>query len=249
VVRPSTLCARRAALVLLVLATTIAADGPAPPEPVSFSTADGGTVHADLYGAGERGVVLAHGGRFDKASWREQALALAAAGFRVLALDFRGYGASRGGRPTTDPYADLHLDVLAAVRYLRGNGAKSVAVVGGSMGATAAAEAAVDSPGAIDRLVLLAPGAIDAPERVAGPKLYVITRDDPRADGSPRLVGLREQFERAPEPKELLVLEGSAHAQFIFATADGPRLLAEILRFLTDPPPGGGAGQPAGGPR
>src|SRR2546429_5397638 len=32
----------------------------------------------------------------------------------------------------------LHLDVLAAVRYLRKNGAKSVSVVGGSMGGGAA---------------------------------------------------------------------------------------------------------------
>jgi hypothetical protein len=31
----------------------------------------------------------------------------------------------------------------------------------------------------------------------------------------------------------LLVLEGSAHAQFIFATDQGERLMAEILRFLS----------------
>lgn len=44
---------------------------------------------------------LAHGGRFKKVSWAPQARVLAAAGFRVLALDFRGYGASRG--PGVDP--------------------------------------------------------------------------------------------------------------------------------------------------
>jgi pimeloyl-ACP methyl ester carboxylesterase len=42
-------------------------------------------------------VVLAHGARFNKASWAKQAEVLAKTGFRVLAIDFRGYGKSRGG--------------------------------------------------------------------------------------------------------------------------------------------------------
>lgn len=58
-------------------------------EHVSFATSDGGTVYADVYGKGDRGVVLAHGGRFNKESWEKQARTLAAAGFRVLAIDFR----------------------------------------------------------------------------------------------------------------------------------------------------------------
>jgi hypothetical protein len=40
---------------------------------------------------------------------------------------------------------------------------------------------------------------------------------------------------QTPEPKELIVLEGSAHAQFIFATDQGERLMREILRFLSAP--------------
>jgi len=45
---------------------------------VSFATEDGGVVYADLYGSGESGVVLAHGGRFTKESWQPQAEKLAA---------------------------------------------------------------------------------------------------------------------------------------------------------------------------
>ena len=41
-------------------------------------------VAADVYGTGGRGVVLAHGGRFDKSSWKTQAQALADGGFRVV---------------------------------------------------------------------------------------------------------------------------------------------------------------------
>ena len=40
---------------------------------VSFPTEDGGVVFADVYGTGERAVVLAHGGRFNEESWAKQA--------------------------------------------------------------------------------------------------------------------------------------------------------------------------------
>jgi pimeloyl-ACP methyl ester carboxylesterase len=205
------------------------------PTEVSFPTQDGGTVYADLYGRGERGVVLAHGGRFDKGSWEEQARALAEAGFRVLAIDFRGRGRSRGGAASGSDDG-LRFDVLAAVRYLRKGGAKTVSVVGGSMGGGAAAEASIEAaPGEIDRLVLLAHAPIEHPERIKGRKLFITARDDPRADGTPRLVGIRDQYERAQQPKELVILEGSAHAQFIFQTDQAARLMREILRFLSAP--------------
>src|SRR2546430_15674365 len=123
---------------------------------ISFPTEDGGLIFADVYGEGERAVVLAHGGRFNKESWAKQAQTLAAAGFRVLALDFRGYGKSKGPGDSQPMDAPLHLDVLAAVRYLRTNGAKTVSIVGGSMGGGAAGDASIASqPGEIDRVVFL----------------------------------------------------------------------------------------------
>src|ERR1039457_2445262 len=59
---------------------------------VSFPAPDGFRLRADLYGKGPRGLVLAHGGRFTMESWDKQARIFAKAGFRVLSLDFRGYG-------------------------------------------------------------------------------------------------------------------------------------------------------------
>jgi hypothetical protein len=68
-----------------------------------------------------------------------------------------------------------------------------------------------------------------------GRKLFVVGRDDADGDGSRRLDQIREQFEKAPDPKQLVILESSAHAQFLFETDQGPRLMSEILRFLQGP--------------
>lgn len=210
----------KAVLTALALAGIAAAQ-----KHVSFPTQDGGLIHADLYGDGERGVVLAHGAQFEKSSWAKQAAVLSNAGFRALAIDFRGYGESRGGAQ-----ADRYLDVLAAVDYLRHAGCKTVSVLAGSMGAAAAADASAESAaGAIDRLVLLAPAPIREPGRLKGRKLFISSRGDPRA------AGIRQQFEAAPDPKQLVWLEGSAHAQHIFATDQGERLMREILQFLAAP--------------
>ncbi len=211
--------------------------GCAGPRTVVLPTQDQGLVYADVYGDSERGLVLAHGGRFTKESWSQQAAIFEAAGFRVVAIDFRGRGQSRGGRgwsEGSEPDEGTHLDVLAAVRYLHRTGAKTVSIVGASFGGWAAAKAAVEAtPGEIANLVLLAT-PIDEPERLSGRTLFITTREDFRGDGILRLPEIRETYQRAPEPKELVILEGSAHAQHIFATDQGDRLLEEILRFLDD---------------
>ncbi len=208
-------------------------------EPASFSTDDGGRIHAQLYGTGVRAVVLAHGGQFDKESWAPQARAIADAGFRVLALDFRGYGDSVGPKQQDPIGAPLHLDVLGAVRYLRAAGATSVAVVGASLGGMAGGDAARQaSPGEIDRLVFLASGTSlqeGTPAPISIRSLFIVAREDADGEGTLRLPGIRAEYERAAEPKRLVVIEGSAHAQALFATQDAEGVLAEIVEFLSAP--------------
>jgi hypothetical protein len=127
-------------------------------------------------------------------------------------------------------------NVLAAVRYLHANGAKTVSVVGASMGGDTAEGALGEAkPGEIDRVVLLAHGAYGPPERLKGRKLFIVSRDDLGSGDKPRLTKIRAQYDKAPDPKELVILEGSAHAQFIFQTDQGERLMSEILRFLSAP--------------
>ena len=199
---------------------------------VSFATEDGGTIAADLYGSGEQGLVLAHGGQFTKESWAPQARQFAAAGFRVLAFDFRGFGKSHGPGEKDFDTAPFQLDVLAAVRYLKSVGAKSVAVVGGSFGGAAAGDASIAArPGEIERIVMLG-GAPNGPaEKLKTPSLWIVARDDTSGSG-PRLPGILKQYDKAPEPKKLIVLEGSAHAQYLFQTDQGERVMREILAFL-----------------
>src|ERR1035438_3871035 len=200
---------------------------------VSFPAEDGGTVYADVYGKGEKGIVLAHGGRFNKESWEKQARILEGAGYRVLAFDFRGYGKSRAPGQSDPMTAPLHLDVLAAVRYLRKTGAKSVSVVGASMGGGAAGDASIASrPGEIDRLVLLGAAPNGPADKLQSSTLFIVARDDASGDG-PRLPRIHEQYEKAPGPKELIILDGSAHAQYLFQTDQGDRVMGEILRFLS----------------
>ncbi len=200
---------------------------------VSFSTEDGAVIYADVYGTGDRGVVLAHGGRLTKESWSRQAQQLARAGFHVLAFDFRGFGQSHGPGDSDVFAAPMQLDVLAAVRELRKNGATTVAVVGGSFGGSAAADASIASrPGEINRLVLLAASGNGSAVKIKAPLLEIVARDDANDDG-PRLPRIRAWFNNVPQPKKLIVLDGSAHAQFLFQTDQSERIMKAIIRFLS----------------
>jgi pimeloyl-ACP methyl ester carboxylesterase len=218
---------------VLSLAILLLTGAAYPQTTVSFPTEDGGLVYADLYGSGDRGVVLVHGGRFNKESWSDQAHTLAAAGFQVLAIDLRGYGKSHGPGDSDPMDAPIHLDVLAAVHYLHTAGVKSVSIVGGSMGGAAAGDASIASkPGEIDRLVFLGSAPNGPADKLKSPSLFIVARDDTSGDG-PRLPGIRAQYQKAPQPKKLIILSGTAHAQYLFQTTHAKRVMQEILSFLS----------------
>lgn len=216
---------------------------------VSFASDGGATIYADVYapakdaGAGEQGVVLAHGGRYTKESWKAQAEALARAGFRVLAFDFRGHGKSTWpGAGNRDP-AHYPQDVLSAVRYLKKQGAKKVSVVGGSMGGSAAAEAAIASGASgrghssespeIHRLVLLAAPIYESAEKLNVPVLFIVAEKDIRGDGKIRLDQIRANLEAVRSSEKLLhVVSGMAHAQALFQTEHADAIMRRIIGFL-----------------
>lgn len=195
-------------------------------EEVSFATSDGGTIYANLYGDGPHAIVLAHGGVFNKESWHDLAVVLKQKRLQVLAVDFRGYGKSVAGREENG----RHLDLLAGIDYLETIGAEQVSMLGGSMGGGAAAQAAVAlKPGTLHKLILLAHVPVDTPEKLEGDKLFIVSEGDTRFVKS-----VKSQYKKAPNPKRLEILEGSAHAQHIFKTDQGPALTEMLVRFLTE---------------
>ncbi|MGZ4619177.1 MAG: alpha/beta hydrolase [Frankiaceae bacterium] len=98
---------------------------------------DGVVLAGTAYGSGAAGVALFHEANATSAVWAAYAPALAARGVLVLAIDARGHGQSPdpAGRP--DP-AHYPLDGQAAVTWLRAHGARSITLVGASVGATLA---------------------------------------------------------------------------------------------------------------
>lgn len=87
-------------------------------------------------------VILLHGGLGNAGNWGYQIPALAAAGYRVIAMDTRGHGRSTtDGRPYH--YRQLASDVLALMDHLA---LPAAALVGWSDGACTALELAMAAP-------------------------------------------------------------------------------------------------------
>ena len=105
---------------------------------VWFKDSSGASLGGIELGSGTAGVVLAHQANSDACSWLPYGSELAAAGYRVLAFDFPGNGAS----PAAPPGDSLDKDVLGAASFLRGEGAKNVVLMGAAMGAAASLVAA-----------------------------------------------------------------------------------------------------------
>ncbi|MEV4683658.1 alpha/beta fold hydrolase [Streptomyces kurssanovii] len=102
-----------------------------------------GRIHLVEQGSGPL-VLLVHGFPESWYSWRHQLPALAAAGYRAVAVDVRGYG--RSSKPAaTDAYRMLDLvDDNAAVVHALGE--RSAVIVGHDWGATIAANSALLRP-------------------------------------------------------------------------------------------------------
>ncbi|MFB7616500.1 alpha/beta fold hydrolase [Kitasatospora sp. NPDC056181] len=127
---------------------------PAPSADLRHRTieAPAGRLHLVEQGTGPL-VLLVHGFPESWYSWRRQLPALAAAGYRAVALDVRGYG--RSSKPAaTDAYRMLDLveDNVALVRAL---GEESAVVVGHDWGSSIAAASALLHPEVFRAVALL----------------------------------------------------------------------------------------------
>ncbi len=106
-------------------------------------TVNGITLHVTAQGDGPL-VLLCHGFPETSYAWRHQLPALAQAGFRAVAPDLRGYGASES---PADVAAFTTLDVIGdLIALLDSEGADNAVIVGGDWGANIAWQAAQVRP-------------------------------------------------------------------------------------------------------
>ncbi|MEU6841059.1 alpha/beta hydrolase [Streptomyces sp. NPDC046716] len=137
--------------------------------------APAGRLHLVEQGSGPL-VLLVHGFPESWYSWRRQLPALAAAGYRAVAVDVRGYGRS-SGPADVDAYrmVDLVADNVAVVRAL---GEEHAVIVGHDWGSTIAATSALLHPEVFRAVGLLSvpyappggPRPTDVFGRIGGPE-------------------------------------------------------------------------------
>ena len=210
---------------------------------VRFRGENGADLAGVVLGDGRVGVVLAHQAGEDLCSWLPYARALAEQGYRVLAFDFQGHGASspagRGG--------SLDGDVAAAAAALRERGAAEVVLVGASMGGTAAVIAATKvQPPVAGVVSISAPGqyegmnALRAARDLTVPVLFIAARQDGAfPDDAERLHALAAG---APD-RRLVLVEGSVHGSYLLENTEpdaGQRARDAVESFLRDHAPAGG---------
>ncbi|ARH91271.1 MULTISPECIES: alpha/beta fold hydrolase [Streptomyces] len=135
--------------------------GPAPRPPAATPLPDathrtvevpGGRIHLVEQGTGPL-VLMVHGFPESWYSWRHQIPALAAAGYRAVAIDVRGYGRSAAPRDIADYRMLAH--VADNVGVLHALGEESAVIVGHDWGAPIAANTALLRPDLFTAVALL----------------------------------------------------------------------------------------------
>src|SRR5919202_1873978 len=171
-----------------------------------------GKTEAIVWGEGDRGLVLAHGASYDAASWEPQGQTLADNGVVAVAVE------------DTSPY-----NLRSAIDYLKKErGVKSVTLIGASAGTRPVLQVAQNNPEEINQIILLS-GIGDVSGLGEYPKLFVASEGEGIAER------VRQMADEAPgDQNEALILAGDAHAQAIFQTEEGERLMQVILERLKE---------------
>lgn len=229
-------------------------------ENVTLTTEDGlalGALFVPAGGnAGSVTVVIFNGNGGNRGDRIPLAKALAASGYGVLLLDYRGYG----GNPGTPSEDGLAADGRAAVAYLETRSdvdRDRLVYFGESLGAAVAISVVEHRPPSA--LVLRSPftslgdvGAFHYPylpvsillwdrypnvERIREVEVPVFVVAG-SADRTVPLAQSRQVYETASEPKGFLLIEGADHNDFELTAGD--ELVAEVVAFLEGVGLGGG---------
>jgi pimeloyl-ACP methyl ester carboxylesterase len=109
-------------------------------------------------------IVLLHAGVADRTMWRDQLEPLAAAGYRVIALDLPGFGEAPVATEADAPWSDV-LETMDAL------GVERAALVGNSFGGLVALQVAAAAPDRVAALALIS--ALPPDLRDPSPELRV----------------------------------------------------------------------------
>jgi dienelactone hydrolase len=240
------------ALTLMFITALIAAPGAVGQE-VSFSAKDGFTLKGTFHPAprGGPGIVLLHQCNADRKVYDNLATMLNTAGYSVLAVDFRGFGDSKGGAFTDFAsqreaiVARMPDDVDAALAFMTAQktvNPGALGVVGGSCGANQAVRAAARHPEI--RTVVLLSGGTDVEGEAyikSAPKVPIFgiasAEDTSAAEAVKKTVALS-----AHPASRMDTVKDAGHAAFMFAKQ--PDLEADIVIWFRANLPTGGYGLP-----
>ncbi len=192
------------------------------------------------------GVVLAHMLPADQSAWYVTADRLASEGYRVLTFDFRGFcpggdAGCSGGELDVDA---APTDLAAALRYLRSQGVTSAALVGASMGGTAALVVAAEEGNGVGAVITLsAPQVIqglsagpDVLASITAAKLFIASTGDPSAAEAAQVF-----FDESLQPKRLEIVTSDDHGTDLLAGNQGSQVHRLIESWLTTHVPPAGA--------
>lgn len=226
--------------------------GMPPAAEVTFPAADGVILHGWLTGRPETArftVIVFNGNAGNRAYRAPLARALASRGMAVLLFDYRGFGGSSGA-PTE---GGLRADARAARDVILKTGVdpRRLVYFGESLGSAIATELAAAHPPAA--LILRSPftslaevgkvhyrflpvswllrDRFDTLQRIPQVRapLLVIAGD---RDTIVPLTQSRSVFERANEPKSLLIVAGADHNDSVLLA--GPEMIDAITTFVTE---------------
>jgi len=199
-----------------------------------FKTEDGIQLNGNIFGQGNRWVILSHMYPTDQASWFDFAVELSERGYVALTYDFRGYGKSGGSK---DDIGNIYKDTTAAIALAKSYNCRQVFLVGASMGGTASIIAASMDNTVSGVAAIAAPDkmgddldAISVVSELKMPKLFISAIGDEQ-----HAKAAKAFYEKSVEPKTLEIMENSSeHGTFIFEKEpeNALRLTTIIINFL-----------------